>query len=111
MADRLRIEVLWSPAPRQVLEWRGELEAGSTVLDALRACELLPSGMAPAHSVAGIWGRKCRLDCVLVDGDRVEAYRPLVVDPKLARRERFRKQGVKTAGLFAQRRAGSKAGY
>ena len=111
MADRLRVEVLWSPSPRKVLEWKGELEAGTTVLQALHACGLLPAGMAPAHSVAGIWGRKCRLDRVLVDGDRVEAYRPLVVDPKVARRERFRKQGVKTAGLFAQRRAGAKAGY
>jgi hypothetical protein len=29
----------------------------------------------------------------------------------VARRERFSKQGAKSAGLFAQRRAGSKAGY
>jgi len=33
------------------------------------------------------------------------------VDPKVARRERFARQGAKTAGLFAKRRAGAKAGY
>jgi uncharacterized protein len=53
----------------------------------------------------GIWGRKARLDDVLSDHDRVEIYRPLRIDPKLARRERFRKQGVRAAGLFARTKA------
>jgi sulfur carrier protein len=41
----------------------------------------------------------------------VELYRPLKVDPKLARRERFNRQGAGTTGLFAKRRAGAKSGY
>ncbi|MBC7601765.1 MAG: RnfH family protein, partial [Ramlibacter sp.] len=45
------------------------------------------------------------------DGDRVEVYRVLIVDPKVARRERFRKQGNNNAVLFATRRVGAKAGY
>ena len=45
------------------------------------------------------------------NGDRVEVYQPLKVDPKVARRERFAKQGARSAGLFASRRAHSKAGY
>ena len=109
MADRIRIEVLWSPAPREVLEWRGDVEAGATVLDALRASGLM--AFDADVTSAGIWGRKCKLDRVVRDGDRIEAYRPLIVDPKVARRERFKKQGARTAGLFAQRRAGAKAGY
>ncbi|MBW8723026.1 MAG: RnfH family protein, partial [Polaromonas sp.] len=44
-------------------------------------------------------------------GDRLEIYRGLRVDPKVARRERFNRQGVKRAGLFAKTRAGAKAGY
>jgi putative ubiquitin-RnfH superfamily antitoxin RatB of RatAB toxin-antitoxin module len=48
---------------------------------------------------------------VLVDGDRLEVYRPLTVDPKVARRQRFVRQGAKTAGLFAKKRPGAKAGY
>ena len=40
-----------------------------------------------------------------------EFYRALVVDPKVARRERFQKQGARSAGLFARRRAGAKQGY
>jgi hypothetical protein len=41
----------------------------------------------------------------------VELYRPLLVDPKVARRERFRRQGARNTGLFAQRRPGAKPGY
>jgi putative ubiquitin-RnfH superfamily antitoxin RatB of RatAB toxin-antitoxin module len=50
---------------------------------------------------------------VLSNNDRMEIYRALTVDPKVARRERFARQGAKkkAAGLFARRRAGAKAGY
>jgi len=44
-------------------------------------------------------------------GDRLEIYRPLRVDPKVARRERFAKQGARTTGLFARQRPGAKTGY
>jgi putative ubiquitin-RnfH superfamily antitoxin RatB of RatAB toxin-antitoxin module len=47
----------------------------------------------------------------LRDQDRVEVYRPLRVDPKVARRERFVKQGARAAGLFVKRRVGAKPGY
>ena len=45
------------------------------------------------------------------DGDRLELYRSLTVDPKLARRQRFASQGARAAGLFARRRPGGKQGY
>lgn len=48
----------------------------------------------------GIWGRKVAPSHVLRDLDRVEIYRPLTVDPKVARRERFKRQGVRKSGLF-----------
>jgi putative ubiquitin-RnfH superfamily antitoxin RatB of RatAB toxin-antitoxin module len=39
---------------------------------------------------AGIFGRLCALDTPLNAGDRVEIYRPLIVEPKEARRRRAR---------------------
>lgn len=36
----------------------------------------------------GIFGRVVRLDAILQHGDRIEIYRPLVADPKAARRRR-----------------------
>ena len=64
-----------------------------------------------AELECGVWGRKVELDHVLRADDRVELYRPLQVDPKVARRERFVRQGAKSAGLFTKRRIGAKAGY
>ena len=108
-----RVMVLHSPAPRQVQEWIVELPEGASVRDALRASGWSASLTEEATGAAevGIWGRRCTLEQPVHEGDRVEIYRPLVVDPKVARRERFRKQGARAAGLFAQRRPGAKQGY
>ena len=38
------------------------------------------------------------LDHPIREGDRVEVYRPLRVDPKEARRQRYRKTGTKGKG-------------
>lgn len=108
----MRIELLWSPAPREVLSLALDLPAGSRVLDAVAA-----SGWPAQHPEltplpgVGIWGRKVVPEQVLREGDRVEIYRPLRVDPKVARRERFARQGARSAGLFTRRRPGGKAGY
>lgn len=109
----LRVTVIYSPAPREVLEWPLELPVGAAVGDALQASGLVTYLPQPDLETvdAGVWGRKARIDQLLQDGDRVEVYRPLQVDPKVARRERFRKQGARAPGLFAGKRAGAKPGY
>jgi putative ubiquitin-RnfH superfamily antitoxin RatB of RatAB toxin-antitoxin module len=109
----LRVTVIYSPAPREVLEWPVELATGASVADAFQASGLRTHLLARDLQTvdAGVWGRKARLDQLLRDGDRVEVYRPLQVDPKVARRERFRKQGARAPGLFAGKRAGAKPGY
>ena len=115
MADgrSIRVTVLYSPAAREVHEWAVTLAPGATVLQALQESGLRAAfpGVDLGGAVVGIWGRKAGLEQVLEDRDRVEIYRPLQVDPKLARRERFRRQGVRAAGLFARKRDGAKPGY
>jgi putative ubiquitin-RnfH superfamily antitoxin RatB of RatAB toxin-antitoxin module len=111
MAEALiRVTVAVSAGPRMVGESVLEIAEDSTVQQAL-----LASGRyAPADlqlNAIGIWGRAAGLDQRLRDLDRVEVYRPLIVDPKVARRERFQNQGARSAGLFAKKRAGAKAGY
>lgn len=108
----LQITVVVCTAPRSIGEWTMQLAEGATVADALKACAkmaLLPQGDTVA--AVGIWGRQVALDCQLAQGDRVEVYRPLKVDPKVARRERFARQGARTTGLFARQRPGGKSGY
>lgn len=58
-----------------------------------------------------LWGEPCALDQTLHRNTRLELTKALRVDPKVARRERFQKQGAKAAGLFSKSRAGAKAGY
>lgn len=109
----MRISVAYSPAPRQVLECVLDLPEGATARQALQASGLLETRPELAQGAldVGVWGRSAKPDQALEDGDRVEIYRPLRVDPKVARRERFQKQGARSAGLFAQRRPGAKQGY
>lgn len=102
----LCVSVVYCQAPRQCQHVELTLPVSSTVADALRASGWLAAddaaGQPPALSV-GIWGRKCAWDAVLHNGDRIELYRALTVDPKVARRERFRRQGARAAGLFSRR--------
>lgn len=107
------VNLVYSPQARVVQQWVLVLEDGATVADAVRRSAVLaPLTAVQADALAcGVWGRKVPHSHVLQDGDRVELYRALLVDPKVARRERFVGQGAKTAGLFAKRRAGAKAGY
>lgn len=105
MADAaLHVCVVYSPAPRETHEWQVELPAGSTVADAIAASPM--RGEFPqvdwAVLTVGVWGRKATASQVLRERDRIEIYRPLKVDPKVARRERFRRQGARAAGLFAR---------
>ena len=109
----IEVTVLYSPAAREVHEWAVTLPAGATVSRALQESGLRSAfpGLDAGSAEVGIWGRKAALEQVLRDRDRVEIYRPLEVDPKLARRERFRQQGARAAGLFARKRDGAKPGY
>ena len=65
-------------------------EAVMQVYDAVRASGLLqrhPEIDLGRHRI-GIYGRVVAKQAPLADGDRVEVYRPLLVDPKEARRRR-----------------------
>lgn len=66
-----------------------ELPAGATAADAVEQ-----SGIAAAAGLdlgalrLAIFGQAARPDTPLADGDRVELTRPLLIDPKAARRAR-----------------------
>lgn len=110
----MRISLAYSPAPRECLECELDLPVGSTIAHALQACGWLDLHPELADGDAlgcGIWGRRAGPETLLREHDRVEFWRPLRVDPKVARRERFQSQGARNAGLFAHRRAGAKQGY
>ena len=86
----IRVAVAWSPTQGHAFEVAVELARGTSALDAIRASGVLERGGEVDISTqsVGIWGRAAALDSVLVDGDRVEIYRPLRLNPKEARRRR-----------------------
>jgi putative ubiquitin-RnfH superfamily antitoxin RatB of RatAB toxin-antitoxin module len=112
----LHITIMYSPAPRVVQERVLPLRTGVTVMQALQQSGLLAECpeidlSQPEVFTVCIWGKKTNPDHALRDLDRIEICRALTVDPKVARRERFQKQGSSRAGLFSKRRAGAKPGY
>lgn len=84
----IRVEVAFALPAEQLLV-SVSLPADATVDDAIAA-----SGIAERfpderlHTLeTGVWGRLAGRREVLRDGDRVEIYRPLLRDPRDARRE------------------------
>lgn len=88
----LRVEVAYSPVPGQVDIVPLQVPPGTRLLDAVQA-----SGLCERHGLqanelrTGLWGRLHPADALLRDLDRVEIYRPLKVDPKEARRLRYKR--------------------
>ena len=104
-AEALHVELVYCPAPGVCDTAKLALAAGTTLDDALAASGLLQRhGLAQDTLKAGVWGRLRALDAVLRDGDRVEIYRALLVDPKEARRQRYKRhrQGAPTAATSGQ---------
>jgi putative ubiquitin-RnfH superfamily antitoxin RatB of RatAB toxin-antitoxin module len=93
-APALRVAVAWSARPGEAREVDVALPAGARVLDAIRASgAMVGEGAVDISTQAvGIWGRAAALDAPLADGDRVEIYRPLLMDPKEARRRRAQRR-------------------
>jgi len=87
--EMLRIEVAhaW---PGGIFLRELQLEAGATVATALATCglERVRPELDLERAAVGIHGRKVKRDQVLRNGDRVEVYRPLRIDPMQARRLR-----------------------
>lgn len=98
----LRIEVVYCAQPGHTDRVSLRLPEGASLFDAVVA-----SGLQQRHAIAegdllaGIWGRVQPLQTPLRDLDRVELYRPLQVDPKEARRLRYKR--AKTVSSSAKR--------
>lgn len=86
-AGLLQVEVVYALPERQTVVVL-TLPAGSCVADALAASGLIDRYALPDDCPVGIFATRVDRARPLADGDRVEIYRPLEVDPKQARRLR-----------------------
>ena len=83
----ITVELVFAMPEKQVLKTM-TLSEGATVADVIEEGNLLAEfpGLLLENTQAGIWGRPVGRDQVVGDGDRVELYRPLEMDPREARR-------------------------
>jgi uncharacterized protein len=89
-AQTFAVEVIFCPHPGQVDHAVVHIGPGTTLGQAVLASGVLARhGLNSAEWVAGVWGRRQDKDHPLRQHDRVELYRPLLVDPKEARRQRY----------------------
>ena len=88
----MQVTVAYSPHAGEVWEAELSLAAQATVSDALQASGVLQrfGEIDLATARLGVWGKPCETGRLLRERDRVEIYRPLSVDPKEARRLRYR---------------------
>ena len=88
VAETLRIAVVYAWPDRQ-LQFRLEVPAGTSALEAVRLSGLLARvpELDPRALVLGVFGRVVDGAQPLRDGDRVEVQRPLRADPKEVRRQ------------------------
>ena len=95
----LRVSVVYL-APGLVFERTLELAPAATVGAALDASGIVAAvpELAGRGLEVGIFSQRCSLDDRLHDGDRVEVYRPLTIDPKQARRVRVEVRRRRRAG-------------
>ncbi len=94
MADMIRVEVAYAlPHKQKILSV--EVEEGTSMLDAVRqsGIEAEFPELVLAEAKFGIFGKASRApeSDVVREGERIEIYRPLLIDPKQARANRAAK--------------------
>jgi len=86
---RIRVELGYARPDKQVVISLDVID-GATVESVIRKSGFLErfKDIDLKRNQVGIFGKTCALNAVLRAGDRVEIYRPLITDPKAARRRR-----------------------
>lgn len=101
----MRVELVWSLQAGDVQQRWLDVADGATIESVLRGCaDFTPP---PGELRVGIWGRVRPLDTPLRERDRIEVYRPLTVDPKEARRQRYATRGERIVSRHRPKAGGS----
>ena len=87
MGATIDVEIVFALPEKQLLVPL-TMQEGATVADAIDASALESNfpEFDLAQCAVGIWGQLAERDRVLANGDRVELYRTLQMDPREARR-------------------------
>lgn len=94
-SDNIIIEVAYGTSNESIL-FTVTIPVGSTIKQGIELSGILEKYPAIdlTQNKVGIFSKLMSLDETLNDGDRIEIYRPLIADPKEARRSRAEKQKI-----------------
>lgn len=91
MDEMIQIEVAYALEDVQYL-FSESVKVGTTVIEALQNSKLLTELPGLVIDKVGIFGKLVTHDTVLREGDRIEVYRPLKVDPRERRRQQVEEE-------------------
>lgn len=87
----IKIEVAYALEDIQYL-FSESVDEGTTVIEALKDSKLLKELPSLVIDKVGIFGKLVTHETVLREGDRIEVYRPLKVDPRDRRRQKVEEE-------------------
>jgi putative ubiquitin-RnfH superfamily antitoxin RatB of RatAB toxin-antitoxin module len=92
----INIEIVYAQTQSSI-EKSLQMPQGARIADALAqaAADQEFSGVDLTNAPVGVFGKVAPRDQVLKEGDRIEIYRPLLEEPKLARRARAGRKASK----------------
>jgi putative ubiquitin-RnfH superfamily antitoxin RatB of RatAB toxin-antitoxin module len=96
MPNKFWIELVYA-LPSQQKQYRFEVLEHTTVQHALEVSGVLQDfpELQQQELMLGIWGKRVSLQQVLKPDDRIEIYRPLLLDPKQARQVKVMRERKK----------------
>ena len=100
---QITVEVAYVRPGEQMLE-RLQVDADATIESVIHQSGVLTRfpEIDLAVNKVGVFGKAAALSATLNDGDRVEIYRPLIADPKEARKRRAAEGKVMKKGVREQ---------
>lgn len=90
MADVFKVLIVQAEAGRAPREIVVDAVKGTTIRGVIEQCGLAGPDLSGLR--VGVWGKVVNATRLVADGDRIEIYRPLTVDPKIARQRRATKK-------------------
>lgn len=96
MSNTIRIEVAYAmPEHQKIISF--QIDSSTSIRDAVKFSQIhqyFPKIDVESCDL-GVFSKPVNADYKLMDGDRIEIYRPLKIDPKEIRRLRAKQQNAK----------------
>ena len=86
-----QVELIYIPINEEVIHFKYAYTQNMTVADLLQKSGLEKTNPEVKDLKIGIFSKIVSLDTIIKPGDRLEIYRPLLIDPKEKRRQRAKK--------------------